>query len=194
VEGSEQAVDLARWDDGAGVRDREDGAAGRGVGGEVDSALRNVVADGVFDQVCHEALDQFWVAERDGRLEGCDSPEWLWVVGSHDIGCGRGEVDGFASQLPVLAEGEGEERLEQPFLPFAAGNDVLAHLSQGNAVGVGVRERDSRERELERDLASQFVSGVGGEAVHCSVPGDEARDDGLRDEAASNADACIACL
>jgi hypothetical protein len=194
LKGLEQAVDLARWNHGAGVRDRQDCAARGGMRSEIDSAMGNVVTDGVFDQVCHEALDQFWVAERRGRLEGCDAPERVRLVGSHDIGGGRGEVDGLASQLPVLAAGEGEERLEQLFLALAAGDDALAHVSQGGGVGVGVRERDARDRELKRDLASQFVSGVGGEAIHGSVPGDEAGHDGLRDEAVGNADARVARL
>ena len=65
--------------------------------------------------------------------------------------------------MSVLAPGEPEQRLEQPFLPLAGGDDALAHLPQGGGVCVGVGECGLRKRELEGDLAAQLVSGVGQE-------------------------------
>jgi len=194
LEGLEQAVELAGRDHGAGVRDREDGAARGGVRGDLESASRNVVPDGIFDQVRHEALEQFRVAERDGGLEGRHASQQMTVMDSQDLGGRRGEVEGLSSQLPVLAAGEGEQRLEQPFLALAAGDDPLAHLSQRGRVGARVREGDARKRELERGLAAQFVSGVGGEALHGSAPGHEAGHDALRDEAVGDPDTCVGRL
>ena len=86
------------------------------------------------------------------------------IVRSQDFGGSGGEVDGLPPQMSVLAPGEGEQRLEQPFLPLAGGDDALAHLPQGGRVCVGVGERGLRERELEGYLAAQLVSGVGDEA------------------------------
>ena len=54
-----------------------------------------------------EALDQFWVADRDRRPEGCDPPEWVMVMASQDVGGGRGEVDGLALQLLRTRLGRG---------------------------------------------------------------------------------------
>ena len=66
--------------------------------------------------------------------------------------------------MSILAAGEGEERLEQTFLPLAGGGDAGAHLPQGGRVCVRVSERGLRKRELEGYLAAQLVSGVGDEA------------------------------
>ena len=86
------------------------------------------------------------------------------IVGSQDVGGSRSEVDGLPTRTPALAPGEGEQRLEQPFLPLAAGDDALAHLAQGRHICVRVAERDLGERQLDGDLAAQLVSGVGDEA------------------------------
>ena len=83
------------------------------------------------------------------------------IVGSQDLDGGRGEVDGLPWQVSVLAAGERQQRLEQPFLPVAAGDDALAHLPQGGPVRVGVGECHFHERELEGDLTAQLMSGVG---------------------------------
>ena len=85
------------------------------------------------------------------------------IVRSQDFGGSGGEVDGLPSQMSVLAPGEGEQRLEQPFLPPAGGDDPLTHLPQGGRVCVGVSERGLRKRDLEGELAAQLVSGVGHE-------------------------------
>jgi hypothetical protein len=66
--------------------------------------------------------------------------------------------------MSVLAPGDGEQRLEQPFLPLAGGDDALARLPQGGGVCVGVGERGFCELELERYLTAQLVSGAGDEA------------------------------
>ena len=116
---------------------------------DVEPAARNVVADGVRDQVRDEALDQLRVAGGSGGLERRGAPESVMIVGSQDFGGGRGEVDGLSPQTSALAPGEREQRLEQPFLPLAGGDDALAHLAQGGRVRVGVGERGLRERELE---------------------------------------------
>jgi hypothetical protein len=68
--------------------------------------------------------------------------------------CGdRGELDRLPSQTPVFALGEGEQRLEQPFLLLAGAGDLLAHLSQGGCVCVGIGECDLREDALGGDRA-----------------------------------------
>jgi hypothetical protein len=77
------------------------------------------------------------------------------VVAALERLCGdRGELDRLPSQTPVFAPGEGEQRLEQPFLPLAGRDDALAHLPQGGRVCVGVSERGLRKHELEGDLAA----------------------------------------
>ena len=76
------------------------------------------------------------------------------IVGAQDFGGSSGEVDGLSSQTSVLASGEGDQRLEQPFLALAGGDDALAHLSQSGRVCVCVCECGLRQRELEGDLAA----------------------------------------
>ncbi len=164
LERLEQAGELTGRNQRAGVCDREGGASCDGGRGDVDLAARNVVTDGVIDEVRDEAFDQLRVAGCSGGLECRRAPESVMIVGSQGFGGGRGEVDGLPPQMPVLAPGQGEQRLEQPFLALAGGGNLLAHLSQGRRVCVGVSERGLRKRELEGDLAAQLVSGVGDEA------------------------------
>ncbi len=93
------------------------------------------------------------------------------IVRAQDFGGGAGEVDGLAPQLSVFAPGEGEQRLEQPFLPLAGGDHIHAHLPQSGHVCVGVGQRGLGERELEADLAAHLVSGVGDVASFWLVEG-----------------------
>ena len=164
LEGLEEPGEFAGRDHGPGVRDHDGRVAGGGVRGDVEPASWHVVTDGVLYQVRDEALDQQRVAGCSGGLERRGAPELVMIVRSQDFGGGRGEVDGLPSQIAVLAVDEGEQRLEQPLLPPAGGNNALAHLSHRGRVGVRVGERGLRERELQGDLAAQLVSGVGDEA------------------------------
>ena len=120
----------------------------------------DVVTDGVRDQVRDEALDQLRVAGGSGRLQRRGAPQPVMIVASQYIGGRRGEVDGLPPQTSAFATGKRKQRLEQPLLAPAGGDDALAHLSQGDRVCVRVGERGLRERELDGDLTAQFVSGV----------------------------------
>jgi hypothetical protein len=154
LEGLEQPGELAGRDHVPSVRDHDGRVATGGVRGDVEPACRHVVTNGVLYQVRDEALDQQRVAGCPGGLERRGAPEFAMIVRSQDLGDGRGEVDGLPPQISVFAADEGEQRLEQPFLSLAGGNDALAHLSHGGRVGVGVGERGLGERELEGDLAA----------------------------------------
>ena len=141
------------------------GASRGGVRGDVEPAARDVVTDGVRDQVRDEALDKLRIAGRPCGLERRRAPESVMVVGSQHFGGSRGEVDGLPTQTSALAPGEGEQRLEQPFLALAGDDDALAHLAQRGACRRRVGERDLRKRALEGDLATQLMSGVGEETL-----------------------------
>ena len=78
-----------------------------GVGGDVEPAARNVVTDGVGDQVRDEPLDQLRVTGRSGGLERRGARESVMIVGSQDLGGSRGEVDGLAPQTPARAPRRG---------------------------------------------------------------------------------------
>jgi hypothetical protein len=165
LERLEQSLELAGRDHRSGVRDREGGASSGGVRDDVEPAVGDVVADGIRDQVRHEALDELRVAGRSGRLEHRGAPQSLMIVASQDGGGRRGEVDGVSPQASVVAPGERQQRLEQPFLAPAGRDDALAHLSQGDRVRVRVGERRLRQRELDGDLTAELVRGVGEELL-----------------------------
>ena len=106
------------------------------------------MTEGVCDQVRDEPLDQLRVAGGAGGLERRGPRQFAMILRSEDVAGGRGKVDGLPSQMFVFASGEGEKRLEQPFLSPAGSDDALAHLPQGDRVGVRVSERGLRERDL----------------------------------------------
>jgi hypothetical protein len=164
-EGLEEAREFPGWDKRAGVGDGEQGASCVDPGCDFDSAVGDVVSDRVGDEVGGESLEEGWIAGRDSRLECHDAVECAQLVSLERLGCDRCDVDGFPPQTSALAPGEGKQRLEQPFLPLAGGDDALAHLPQSGRVCVRVSERGLRQRELEGDLAAQLVSGVGEEAA-----------------------------
>jgi len=69
LEGLKETGQLAARDHRARVRDREAGTSRGGVRVNLDVAARNVVTDGIHDQVCDEPVDQPRVAAGAGRLE-----------------------------------------------------------------------------------------------------------------------------
>ena len=73
LEGLEEPVDFVRWDDRAGVGDREHRCAVGGVGGDVNVPAGDVVADGVVDEVRDETFEESGVAvEGSGAHGGID--------------------------------------------------------------------------------------------------------------------------
>jgi hypothetical protein len=69
LERLEQAVDLVGRDDLPGAGHRQDGAGVAGPGGDLDIPARDVVPDGVVDEVGGQLLDQKRVAVEDGGLD-----------------------------------------------------------------------------------------------------------------------------
>jgi hypothetical protein len=70
LEGLEEALDVSRRDDRAGIGDGQDDTAGLGAGRDVDAPGGLVVADGVVDQVAHKPLDEAGVTADGRRADG----------------------------------------------------------------------------------------------------------------------------
>jgi len=167
LEGLEEAVDV-RWRDGwSGVGHRQDGHAVLNPGQDLDTAVGNVVANGVGEQVGHEPFDEQGVAIEDRRF--CH----LVDVNSESAGLGLetgksgrdgdGEVNGFVSVQAAFAAGEGEEGFDQARLLIAGGEHLLGGGTPGGGRRAGVVERNLEEGALGRQGGAQLVGGVGDE-------------------------------
>src|ERR1700683_1238311 len=101
-----------------------------GPGSDPESPGREVVPDGVVDQVGHQLLNQERVAVGDGGLDvGVDVQA---EGGDRGPGGGQGgagdhrQVDGLALAGACLAAGQGEQRLEEAFLLDVGSEEFLA--------------------------------------------------------------------
>src|SRR5689334_9063046 len=168
LEGLEQAVDRGGRDDRPGVGYRQDGAGVAGPGGDLDISARDVVPDGVVDQVGGQLLDQKRVTVEDDGLDvGVDVQ-----AEAADRGAGGGQgfagdgrqVEGLGLAGPGFAAGQGEQRLDEAFLLGVGGEQVLADGLPGGGGGGGVGEGDLEQGAFPGQGGAQLVGGAGGEA------------------------------
>jgi hypothetical protein len=73
------------------------------------------------------------------------------------------EVEGVAVVQAALAAGQGEQRVDQPFLLLAGFQDVLADRAEGGGGGAGVGEGDLDHGAFDGQRGTQFVGGAGNE-------------------------------
>nr|WP_230985368.1 hypothetical protein [Microbispora oryzae] len=76
---------------------------------------------------------------------------------------GLGEVDRHGVAQSLLAAGQGEQGLDEPFLVPARDQQAFQYGPQRRRVGVRVRERDLGHGPLQRQRCAQLVRGVGDE-------------------------------
>lgn len=105
------------------------------VGGDRDPAMfRQVVADGVVDQVLSESFQKDWVAcDRGGLQERADVDAGVLRGGLRfrgNVPCELGEVDRNAFSDTLLAAGEGEQAIDEPFVALVNGDQFGAQLTQ----------------------------------------------------------------
>ena len=146
LKGLEEAVDFSWRDERSGVGHREHGLALLHPGQDFDSAVDNVVANGVGEQVGDEPFDEKRVAlegSRRGHLVDVDPQSVdLWLEVDKGRGDEGGEVNGFVCSQPAFAAGEGEEGFDEVFLLVVGGEKFYGGGSPGLCAGVGVVERD----------------------------------------------------
>ena len=82
----------------------------------------------------------------------------------YGLACDSRDVDWLNAREPVLTNREIEERVDEPALLVAAGNDALGHRAPCDRVRARIGKRCFRERELKRDWSAQLVRNVRGEA------------------------------
>jgi hypothetical protein len=93
-------------------------------------SVRAVVADGVVDEVGDQAFDQSGIP--DGR-RGCEVlgqvdafPDGSVTAGGEHAGDDLREIDRVPAGGPVLAGGQGEQGVDEPFLMSAQGAAAVA--------------------------------------------------------------------
>jgi hypothetical protein len=165
--GWKEAVDVRRRDEWSGVGHRQDGLAVLDPGPDLDTAVGNVVADGVGEQVGHEPFDEQRVAIEGRRFYH------LVDVNPESAGLGRqagqgrgnagGEVDGFVFVQPAFAAGQGEQGFDQARLLIAGGEHLLGGGTPGGGRGVRVIEGNLEEGASGGQGGAQLVGGVGDE-------------------------------
>jgi len=167
LERLEQPLQVGLGDDGAGVGHRQHGLPGALLDDDVHHAVRDVVAQRVVDEVDHEAFDKIGLARRAGRRQPRAQPDAADVgvgpPGRHHLPHHLGQVERLADVQPGLAAGEGEQRVDQPFLLLAGDEHPLVRGAQGLDRGVGVRQRDLDDDPLPGQRGAQLVRGVGDE-------------------------------
>jgi hypothetical protein len=167
LEGLEEAVDVRQRDEWSGVGHRQDGLAVLDPGPDLDTAVGNVVADGVGEQVGHEPFDEQRVAIEGRRFYH------LVDVNPESAGLGRqagqgrgnagGEVDGFVFVQPAFAAGQGEQGFDQARLLIAGGEHLLGGGTPGGGRRVRVIEGNLEEGAFGGQGGAQLVGGVGDE-------------------------------
>jgi hypothetical protein len=87
------------------------------------------VADGVVDQVAHQALGQAGIAQGRGGVErGIDAEHaapYLCVPGQQDLVGDGGQVEPLPPVQSCLSAGQDEQGLQQPLLLLGDGQDAL---------------------------------------------------------------------
>jgi hypothetical protein len=115
-----------------------------------DLAVVAVVAKCVVDEVGDGSFRQCLVADherrRQGDVHGQAARGYLRPPGGEHVAGDGGEVDRVAAREAALAPGQGEQRVDEPFLLSGGGNGALAGAAQDVRAGVGAPERHLQER------------------------------------------------
>jgi hypothetical protein len=174
LERHQKSLDLFRRDERAGVGDPEHRAPRPGPGGGVDpsldvhAALPDVVTHRVVEEVLDQALEQAPIAFNRNRATVCQRgvelrpPSAARISGEHVVDHRR-QIDRLAAIETLLAPGKGEQRLDQPLLLLAGGQQPPIVGLQRLDRGVRIGERDLNQRALPRQRSTQLVRGVGHE-------------------------------
>ena len=157
LERLEEALDLVRRDDRAGVRHRE---AGRFAGRDLDPAARDVVPHRVVDEVRDEDLQQPRVTcDSRGRQRGVD-PHRIAGPGIHHVPRQDRQVDGFPPLDSPLARRQRQQRVDQPLLRPPQHQHLMARRPQRVDAGVRIGEGHLQQRPLGGERCAQFVRRV----------------------------------
>ena len=167
LEGLEEAVDVRWRDEWPGVGHRQDGLALLHPRPDLGTAVGNVVADGIGEQVDHEPFDEQRVSI-EGRgfchlIDANSEPAGLGLQAGQCRRDGGGEVDGFVSAQPAFAAGQGEQCFDQARLLIAGGEHLQGGGAPGRGRRAGVVERNLEEGALGRQGGPQLMGGVGDE-------------------------------
>ena len=153
-------------------------------GPDLDTAVGNVVADGVREQVGREPFDEQRISIEDRRFGRLDDVNPESVDLGPQTGKGRrdrgGEVDGFVSAQPAFAAGESEEGFDQARLLVAGGEHLPGSGTPRRGGGEGVVERNLQEGALSRQGRAQLVGRVGDEVPLGLESGFEPREEAVQ--------------
>jgi hypothetical protein len=161
LEGLEQTADLGRRDGLPGVGHRQDGVTVAGPGGDLYVPARDVVLDGVVDQIGHELLDQERVAVEDGRLDArldvqAEAADPWAGDGQGGAGDG-GEVGGLALGEAGFTAGQGEQGLDEVFLLGVEGEQVPADVLPGGSGAGRIGAGDLEQSAFPGQRGAQLV-------------------------------------
>ena len=147
LKGLEETVDFVWRDAWSGIGHRQDRVSLLHLGHDLDTAVDDVVEDGVRQQVGDEPLDEERVSVEGRRSRHLVDMDPDPVDGGPEVAqaCGDsgGEVDWLAPTQPAFAAGQGEEGFDQARLLITGGE----HLFGGGTPSV-----DRRRRVVQRDL------------------------------------------
>jgi hypothetical protein len=165
----EQAIGLSGLDHRPGVGDRQNGAGAAGRRGDLDVSPRQVVPDGVLDQVARQLLNQERVAvEGSGQQVGVDLQAELadrGTGGGQDSAGDGGQVDGLALVDAGFTAGQGEQRFDEALLLSVGGEQFPADGLPGLEGGIRIGQGDLEQSAFPGQGSAQLMRGVRGETL-----------------------------
>jgi hypothetical protein len=184
LERLEEPADLGGGDDGPGVGDREGGAAAVGCHVNAEVAAGQVVAQRVVDQVGGKLPEQAVVTKDGGGgqhgTDGHVAASGVRLAGAQDLCGDPGEVQGLAPVEAALAAGQGQQRVDQPFLLLSFGEHILACRAQRGGGSGRVGEGHLQHGPRRGQRGPQLMRGIGDEVPlcleGCLQPGQQAVD------------------
>ena len=177
--GSNSASAWSAGTQGSAVDDLQGRGAGTDAGAEDEPAVAVIVPDRVGDQVADQAFKQHRVAVGGSRTRVKAYPYagrgGLRAGLRQDVGGNVGEVHRSAFGDVQFAGGQGQHRVDEPFVAGVDGQEGASQRGRGWR-DVGFVERHVDQCPVDGQRGAQLVRGVGGESAlrvderRCAAP------------------------